>query len=60
MVIAYVDRGTMIYFHISTTAGVEGKGSEVGVVKPGDTGNNLLFRIMFASLCIKVLGVFYF
>jgi len=64
MVTAYVDRVTMIYVHISTAAGVEGKGTEVRVVNPGmvqgDTCTNLRFRTLFASLCIShVLGMFY-
>ena len=61
MVIAYVDRVTMIYVNISTAAGVEGKGREVGFVKPGVTGTNVRFRILFASLCVsQVLGMLYF
>ena len=61
MGIAFVDRGLMIYIHISPAAGVEGKGREVGVVKPWVTGTKLRFSILFTSLNIsQVLGMFDF
>ena len=59
MGIAFVDRGPLIYVH--TAAGVERKGREVGVVKPGVTGTKLRFSILFTSLSIsQVMGMFYF